>query len=155
MRSRRSPPAARIAHRMVIASAALATAGLATPARAQEADAAFNAFNAAFLVQTAAKTYYAQSILSLGTSTKPQGLWGGALDIAVAEDAYERTFSSNTRTLVSALLDGFVTINGANWSYDGWNDDLGWMINPFVRGYRNHRQRELPHHRRDQLEHRL
>ena len=122
-------------HGLVFSGTILIACSLTTGAGAQEADAAFNAFNASFLVQTPSKTYYAWAIQSFKISTEPQGLWGGALDIAMAEDAYERTYSSDNRNLVVALLNGFKVINGTDWSYDGWNDDVGWMINPFVRGY--------------------
>ena len=118
-----------------MAGLALIAGSLRTGANAQEADAAFDAFNASFLVQTSTRTYYAQTIASLNLGTAPQGLWGGALDIAVAEDVYERTHSTDTRNLIISLLNSFEAINGTDWSYDGWDDDLGWMINPFLRGY--------------------
>ena len=122
-------------HGLVVSSTVLMTFALTNGAGAQEADAAFNAFNASFLVKTPSATYYAQTIQSFNLGNKPQALWGGALDILVAEDAYERTYSTDTRNLVVALLNGFKVTTGTDWSYDGWNDDVGWMIEPFVRGY--------------------
>ena len=104
---------------LVVGGTMLMASSFTTGAGAQEADAAFNAFNASFLVKTPSKTYYAWAIQSFNESTEPQGLWGGSLDILVAEDAYERTYSTDHRNLVVALLNGFQAINGTDWSYDG------------------------------------
>jgi hypothetical protein len=100
-----------------------------------EADASFNAFNTNFLVQSDDHTFYNLKLNSAGI--KQAKLWVQALDIAVAEDAYKRTRSPATLQLVKELLNTFETRFGVgkDWSYDGWNDDIGWMVNAFLRGY--------------------
>ena len=101
-----------------------------------EADATYDAYNKNFLVQSNGYTYYNLKLNSVGTSKAR--LWVAALDIAVTEDHYDRTHDAESRQLISALLDTFETDfgDGKNWSYDGWNDDIGWMVNAFLRGYR-------------------
>jgi hypothetical protein len=128
----------KFAHVISICSLAFVVAmlGICAPATAQtqnEADASYNAWNSAFLVQNNGKPYYATTLTSLGTV--PSGTWIDALNIAVAEDVYERNHSQAQQNLVSALLTTFLVQNGTDWSYDGWNDDIGWMTNIFVRGY--------------------
>jgi hypothetical protein len=98
-----------------------------------EAAAAYGAYNANFLVQSDGKTFYNAKLNSAGTSEA--GTWISALDIAAAEDNYDATHTVAAKQLVSALLDRFETFNGIDWTYDGWNDDIGWMVNAFLRGY--------------------
>ena len=53
------------------------------------AQAAFDAYNAAFLVQTNGLTYYKRSL----TNNSYAGTWVQALEIQLAEDAYDRSKS--------------------------------------------------------------
>ncbi len=99
------------------------------------ADAALNGYNSAFLVTSGSLTYYKKGTGTSTTDLKPQGTWGEALDIGVAEDAYERTGTAAAKTLVSNLMTTFLTQNGTDWSGDTWNDDLGWMCLCCMRGY--------------------
>jgi hypothetical protein len=98
-----------------------------------EASAAYNAWNSAFLVQANGQTYYATTLTSKGTT--PALMYTGATDIALAEDAYQHSPSAAQQQLIIALLNDYLTKNGTDWSYDGWNDDIGWMVNAFIRGY--------------------
>ena len=100
-------------------------------AATSSADAAFNAYNAAFLVKAGGRTFYKKSTVK----TESTGTWVLALEIQLAEDVYERTHSGAHRQLVSDLLNSFVAKEGTNWSYDSWNDDIGWMVIACVRGY--------------------
>lgn len=95
------------------------------------ADAAFNAFNNAFLVNSGGKTYYKKSI-SDGTA---DGTWVASLDILVAEDAYERTGSETHKTLVNNLCNTWLQNTPPPWTWDGWNDDIGWFSLALIRGY--------------------
>jgi hypothetical protein len=117
---------------------------MSTPARAQGAQAqaraaaAYNAYNAAFLVQLNGQAYYADTLTSVGI--QPQAEWGGALAITVAEDAYQHTHNQADRNLVISLLNNLAYFNGpgslfGNWQTDGWDDNLAWMVNAFLRGY--------------------
>jgi Glycosyl hydrolase family 76/Ricin-type beta-trefoil lectin domain-like len=113
----------------------LARSATQAPAAAlPAASAVFKDWNAAFLVQGTNGPYYATTLKSVGTKTS--GTWVDALDIAVAEDVYEHTHLPAEWELVKNLVTVFLEANGTNWaSYDGWNDDLGWMINATLRGY--------------------
>ncbi len=132
----------------------IAPACLLMPAGAHAEDVAtlsYNAWNAAFLVKAtqpggeacngsyvaSGDTYYAKTLTSVGLVE--ECLWVQAQDIALSEDVYERTHSPAQRQLVNQLLLTFITNfgSGSAWtSYDGWNDDIAWMVNALIRGYR-------------------
>jgi hypothetical protein len=98
---------------------------LSMPARAVtalDAQNAFNAYNAAYLVNSGGQTYYAHSVGDLASDTD----WTEALSIQGAEDAYEVTGTAANQTLVNNLCSTFVINNPNPWSWDGWNDNLGW-----------------------------
>ena len=99
------------------------------------ADAAFNAYNSAFLTQSGGQAFYRKGSGTSSTDLKPQGTWGEALDIEAAEDAYDRTGSAANKTLVNTLITTFLAQNGTDWSGDSWNDDIGWMTLCCIRGY--------------------
>jgi predicted alpha-1,6-mannanase (GH76 family) len=81
-----------------------------------------------------AGTYYTDQLLSSGNQRA--GTWIAGLDIAVAEDDYQRTHSPADWTLVNNLVTTFLNDDGTTWtSWDGWNDDIGWMLNATLRGY--------------------
>jgi hypothetical protein len=105
---------------------------------------AYAAWNAAFLEQNSGHPYYAREETSVGDTVAR--MYTGALDIAVAEDVYQQTHSQGQRELVTSLINtylldnvatssGMQGENGTDWSYDGWNDDIGWMTNAVLRGY--------------------
>ena len=112
---------------------------LSTPAQAQNAAAAYDAYNSAFLVQANGQTYYANNVTSV--STGQNGEWTEALDIVVAEDRYQYTHAQSDRDLVIALLNSLAYYNApkpspnGNWQTDGYDDNLAWMVNAFLRGY--------------------
>ena len=123
-----------------LAAIALIAPGLiaSTSAQAQNAGAAYDAFNTAFLVNANGQTYYATNLTSI--STKQDGEWTEALAITVAEDRYQFTHAQGDRNLVIALLNSLAYYNAPNgpnnnWQTDGWDDNLAWMVNPFLRGY--------------------
>jgi len=103
----------------------------------------FQDWNNAFLVQNGsgsygsygtAGTYYTDELLSNGNQRA--GTWIAGLDIAVAEDDYQRTHSPADWTLVNNLVTTFLNDDGTDWtSYDTWDDDIGWMTNATLRGY--------------------
>lgn len=120
-------------------SATIAAFAVVPLASAQsEADAAYSAYNSAFLVTANGQTYYASTLASLGTT--PDGEWVQGIDIDVAEDAYQYDHSQAKRNLVISLLNSLAYYNGpgslfGNWQTDGWDDNLAWMANAFLRGY--------------------
>jgi sialate O-acetylesterase len=99
----------------------------------QRADAVFDAWNEAFLVRKKGQTYYVRTLKNLGTES--EGSWVFALDVEVAEDAYERTRSPEHRQLLNDVLAGFLAQNNYDWTGDTWNDDVAWMTIALVRGY--------------------
>jgi hypothetical protein len=103
-----------------------------TIARAESiADSAIHSFNATFLIQTNGQTYYCGST----TNFAYQGTWGQAMNITVMEDAYDRTRSQADWLTVSNLLTTYLAHEGSDWSWDTWNDDIGWMTIACIRGY--------------------
>jgi predicted alpha-1,6-mannanase (GH76 family) len=113
--------------------AAVAALSIPAVARADQATDAFTAWNAAFLVQNGTQTYYATT--DILDATIRSGTWVGALDIAVAEDRYERTHDPADRQLVDDLVTTFIAAEGTDWSGDTWDDDLAWMVIAVLRGY--------------------
>jgi hypothetical protein len=93
----------------------------------------YAAYNSGFLVQSNGEIYYATTLTSQGTSEAK--MYTGANDIEVAEDAYQYDHNPTDQATVVALLNRYLVANGTDWSYDGWNDDIGWMTNIFIRGY--------------------
>ena len=96
-------------------------------------DAAFNAWNDAFLVRENGQAYYSRTLTKNGKES--EGSWVFALDIEVAQDAYERTRSPQHRQLVSELLETFLKQNSYDWKGNTWNDDMAWMATALARGY--------------------
>lgn len=119
------------------AVAALVVGGLvAMPTRVSaveqgDAESMYNAFNDAFLVRSGGDVYYKAAL----NDGKPDGTWSGSLDILGAEDAYERTGDPAKKTLVNDLLTTWLRNTPPPWSWDGWNDDIGWFSLALVRGY--------------------
>ena len=103
---------------------------VATP---YEAAAAYNAFNQNFLVQSGGLTYYNCELNSVGDNNC--GGYGEALSIQVCEDNWDATHSQAAQTLVNSMLTTFDNTQGALWSGDGWNDDVGWMVAAYIHGY--------------------
>ncbi len=95
---------------------------------AGDADTMFNGFNNAFLVNG---NYYKNKI---NGSTFDEG-WTGALNIMVAEDAFERTGSAAHKNLVNALCTTFLQKFPPGYTWDGYNDDIGWIAIMLARGY--------------------
>ena len=122
----------------------LASAGAGGSTTASTASQAYSAWNAAFLEQNNGKPYY--TVGETKVSNEIARMYTGALDLAIAEDAYQQTHSQSQRKLIAALVDTYLLDNvatssgnqgenGINWAYDGWNDDIGWMVNAVLRAY--------------------
>src|SRR5690349_8233313 len=76
------------------------------------ADATFNAWNAAFLVQQSGQAFYANAL----HGSTPQGSWVQALDIEVAEDTYLRSRTPVHQKLVSDLVTHFLAYENYDWN---------------------------------------
>ena len=95
------------------------------------ADTVFDAYNAAFLFRDKEATFYKKTL----ADNKRCGTWVGALEIQLAEDAYDRTHSGAHAKLVRDLTTTFLSKEGTHWSGDKWNDDVEWMMIACIRGY--------------------
>jgi predicted alpha-1,6-mannanase (GH76 family) len=60
--------------------------------------------------------------------------WGQAEMIETVIDAYEWTSNSVYRGMITNLLNGFLTHETANWSWNMYNDDIMWAVLAFARG---------------------
>lgn len=60
--------------------------------------------------------------------------WQMANEIESVIDAYEWTTNAVYLKMVTNLLNGFIKVNGANWSGNGYNDDDLWAVMAFARG---------------------
>jgi hypothetical protein len=96
------------------------------------ADMQMDAFNKAYLVQDPdGQTYYVNSL----SNRVPDGTWTFSIDIEGEEDAYERTHNPVQQQLINNLCTTWLIQTPTPWSWDGWNDDIGWFSLALVRGY--------------------
>ncbi|WP_067499037.1 RICIN domain-containing protein [Actinoplanes sp. TFC3] len=116
---------------LLLAGGLVVAAPDASAVEAGAAEAMFTSFNNAFLVRSGGDTYYKAAL----NDGKPDGTWAGSLDILGAEDAYEQTGDPARKTLVNDLLTTWLRKNPPPWSWDGWNDDIGWFSLALIRGY--------------------
>src|ERR1700744_6475742 len=68
-----------------------------------------------------------------GSSTTTY-FWQFANEIQSVEDAYQWTGNPAYLSMVTNLLNGFLTYAGPNWSYNGYNDDDLWAVMAFAMG---------------------
>jgi len=113
---------------------ALLTTGLFSPARAT----AFTARD----IATISSSYISSFYLVNGTNgyirdRQTGGIayfWTQAEIIECVLDAYEWTGNPTYQAMITNLLNGFITQNGANWSWNEYNDDIMWAVIAFTRG---------------------
>ena len=96
-----------------------------------DAETMYNDFNSVFLTRSGDDVFYKTAI----NKADRDGTWSGSLDILGAEDAYERSGDPEKKTLVNDLLTTWLKYNPTPWSWDGWNDDIGWFTLALIRGY--------------------
>ena len=108
-----------------------ATPQVVTALAAGDADTMYDSFNAAFLTTSGSDVYYMQAL----DNTAADGTWSASLDILGAEDAYEVTGDSDKQTVVNNLLVTWLQNTPPPWSWDGYNDDIGWFTLALIRGY--------------------
>ena len=130
---RNAPPAAALppAPNLTVTPAATKEPTVLPFGNARMADAVFEAYNAAFLLRENKDTFYKKTL----ANNKRCGTWVGALEIQLAEDAYDRTKSGAHSKLVRDLTDTFLAKEGTDWKGDKWNDDVQWMMIACMRGY--------------------
>lgn len=96
-----------------------------------DSNAMYDSFNTAFLMTSGSDAYYVHAL----DSTAADITWSASLDILGAADAYEVTGDSDKKTLVNNLLVTWLQNTEPPWSWDGWNDDIGWFTLALIRGY--------------------
>ncbi|KAL8662578.1 MAG: hypothetical protein Q9202_004630 [Teloschistes flavicans] len=96
------------------------------------AETMYNAFNNVFLTRSGGGDVFYKTAID---NADRGGTWSGSLDILGAEDAYERSGDPEKKDLVNSLLTTWLKNNPTPWSWDGWNDDIGWFTLALVRGY--------------------
>ncbi|WP_207535328.1 RICIN domain-containing protein [Desertivirga arenae] len=106
-------------------------AGASISVASSDAETMFNAYNSAFLVNSGGNTFYKYAF----NNGNPDNFWELALDIMVAEDAYERSGTAANRTLVNNLCTSYLRIHPPPFDWDGWNDDVAWVGLMLARGY--------------------
>ncbi|MFC8225737.1 glycoside hydrolase family 76 protein [Streptomyces sp. NPDC057287] len=109
----------------------------AKPSGTGNTDAAFAALNSAFLVSNGDQRYYKESL----TRTDKDYFWRQALDIQAVQDVHDSAPRTETRDLISRLLDTFLQQNRGSgglydWDWNDYNDDLLWAGLAFARGHR-------------------
>lgn len=106
----------------------------AAPTALPSPDTVLQAWNDSFLVRSNGESFHTTTLKSQGTQRS--GTWIAALNIMVAQDAYERTRTPEGRQLIEELVSTFHKYDGTTWaSWDGWNDDIAWMVMATLRGY--------------------
>ncbi|KAI4138536.1 MAG: hypothetical protein L6R39_006736 [Caloplaca ligustica] len=96
-----------------------------------DADTMYDAFNRVFLTRSGDDVFYKAAI----NKTEKDGTWSASLDILGAQDAYERTGDPQKKILLDQLLTTWLKFTPPPWSWDGWNDDIGWFTLALIRGY--------------------
>jgi hypothetical protein len=97
-----------------------------------DAEIMFQKFNDAFLITSGSDVYYKKA---LNDADPAWGSFSTSLNILAAEDAYERTGSPATKTLINNLLTTWLKYTQPPWNWNSWNDDLGWYTMALIRGY--------------------
>ena len=96
-----------------------------------DADTSINSFNSALLYTSGSTAYYMDAL----DNSSPDAFWAQALDIQGEEDAFERTGSSTQQQTIVNLENTFLSQNAPPWSWDGWNDDIGWVSLALARAF--------------------
>jgi MYXO-CTERM domain-containing protein len=119
---------------LVLVPPAMALLCASSATRADQAADAFNAWSAAFLVQSNGQTFYSANPISEAPVNRPAG-WIDGLVIEMVEDVYQRNHTDAHRQLINDLVTSYLANAGTDWSGDPWNDDLGWMMTAVLHAY--------------------
>ncbi|BDI29940.1 hypothetical protein CCAX7_19910 [Capsulimonas corticalis] len=122
---------------LLLALTGFLVAPAAKAQNAANADAAYNGFISAYLQTSNVSPYnFPVPYITQSISNRDMAFfWQQAYMITGVEDAYERNYATSRKQQISNLLDGFITQNLTNWSWDAWNDDVAWACIAMVRGY--------------------
>jgi hypothetical protein len=95
------------------------------------ADAAFEAWVAAYVVTNGYQTYIVNSLDNRNFAF----MWQQAYMIWMVDDTCDRTQSPDQKRLINALINTFMHQNGLTETWDGWDDDLEWGEMALIRSY--------------------
>ena len=115
---------------LLAAATALLARPLAHATTPVDADTLTNAYNTAFYKVSGSNGYYAND-----TTGGNPGFWTGAEEIEMLEDAYDRSNSSTYKSMITALINDFVAVNGSLWTGNSFNDDILWATIACERAY--------------------
>jgi autotransporter-associated beta strand protein len=108
----------------------LATTKPASAFLSSDVDTIARGYTNAFYVVSGTNGYFRTTQTSSGHTY----FWQSANEIQSVIDAYEWTANPVYLKMITNLLNGFITDNGANWSYNGYNDDDLWAVMAFAMG---------------------
>src|SRR5882672_11200940 len=94
-----------------------------------DAGAIFSAYRSAFYVVSGTNGYFKND-----QSGGVEYFWSQAEEIECVIDTYEWTSNATYKGMITNLLNGFISNNGTNWSYNIYNDDCMWACIAFARG---------------------
>lgn len=98
---------------------------------ASNADAAYEGFLRAFLVQSGGQTYIVDGLNNRNRAY----FWGQGFIITGLEDAYTKKPTAERKQLITDLLNSFLSKETYDWSWNTWQDDIAWATIAVVRGY--------------------
>ncbi|HEX7653680.1 MAG TPA: glycoside hydrolase family 76 protein, partial [Verrucomicrobiae bacterium] len=96
---------------------------------AADVNTVFSAYNSEYYFQSGTNGYFAND-----QSGGIEYFWSQAEEVECVIDAYEWNPTPTTRSMVTNLLNGFLTVNGAIWTNKIYNDDIMWAAMAFCRG---------------------
>jgi hypothetical protein len=116
---------------VLVSGALLLGASCCAQFSSADADTLMNAYNAAFYATFGSGNAHYKNDQNGGVSY----FWTQAEIIEGIEDAYNRSGNVTYQNQISALLNGFSSDNGTDWSWNGYNDDICWACIAYLRGY--------------------
>jgi hypothetical protein len=96
------------------------------------ADSVFNGFTKAYLIRNGSQTYFCNSL----TDRNRAYFWEHAYLITAAEDIYDASPTDAHRQIIKDLVGSFLDKEKGDWKWDPWDDDIEWVVNIFIRGFR-------------------
>ncbi len=106
--------------------------GTASAFTAAEATAIWNSFNNAFYVGNGGDAYYRKN---QGGGKDTTDFWYNSEELEMAVDRAARSGSSGDKAIVTALVNGFDSTFGTDWTGVIYNDDVMWACLAHLRAY--------------------
>lgn len=100
-----------------------------------QANPTIEAPNAAAAMDSYLAAFYYVDGNGRGQLTGSRAFWTDAEMFEVMIDAYEQLGDNRYRTVMSQFFDGFIDRYGSDWSWNGFNDDVMWMVIASARAY--------------------